>query len=120
MNEIKRLKVYIAGPYTARNFRQTQRNVDQAIDTGIEIWKRGHYPFIPHLTHYVDIRPTCDMRWEDYLEWDRVWLDACDALLFTGASKGAKQELKYAKLKGKRILFNINEIPVIPRKTRKP
>jgi len=109
------MKIYVAGPYTARHLRDTQRNVDTAIDMGIQIWKKGHFPYIPHLTHYIYLRPTCDLEWEDFIEWDKVWLDACDAFLYLGKSRGADLELKYAKSKGKIIFKNLDDIPFVPR-----
>jgi hypothetical protein len=113
----KRLQIYVAGPYTANNAEETQRNVDNAIDTGIKIWNRGHYPYIPHLTHYVNARPTCKLSWRDYIEWDRVWLQFCDALFYLGSSEGADSELKEAEESGKRIFLSFDEIPLVPRPT---
>jgi hypothetical protein len=91
----------------------------RAVDIALKLWKRGHRPYIPHLTHYVDKRAqqtgVC-MGWEDYLEWDEAWIDVCDALLYLGDSNGAKREREYAERKGKTIFEDLDEIPVISKK----
>ena len=48
--------IYVAGPYTATTPKGVEDNVTLAIDTGIELMKLGWYPFIPHLTHYIELR----------------------------------------------------------------
>ncbi len=93
----------------------------KAIDAGLQIWKRGHYPFIPHLTHYVDLlarEKGVHMDWKDYLEWDRPWLETCDALLYLAPSTGADLELTMAKNLGLRIYRDVEEIPHITEERR--
>ena len=112
----ERLKIYIAGPYTAPTEDKIKSNVLRAIDAGLEIYRRGHFPYIPHLTHFVDLRSKeldAGMRWEDYIHWDRAWLTDCDALLHLASSRGADLELGWAKEAEKRIFYNVHEIPVI-------
>lgn len=113
---VGRMRIYIAGPYTGESEEAVWQNVVRAIDAGIEVYKRGHYPYIPHLTHFVEDRSRergAGLRWEDYLNWDRVWLKACDALLHLGSSKGADLELNWAKRLGLQIFYKIEEIPNI-------
>jgi hypothetical protein len=110
----KNLTIYIAGPYTAINSNDLERNAKAAIDAGIAILKKGHTPFIPHLTHYVDLRAQelgIEITWEEYMKWDQGWLDKCDALLYLGSSRGADIELLRAKAKGLQIFHSLNEIP---------
>ena len=78
--------------------------------------RRGHYPYIPHLTHYVDMvrQSKLALKWEDHLDWGLAWLDRCDAILYLGFSKGTEIELKYAQSKGKLVFRNIDEVPVLP------
>ena len=98
---------------------QMVQNVMKAIDAGLILWKKGHYPYIPHLTHFVDLRAKekgIEMKWEEYIEWDKAWLEVCDALLFLGNSKGAIKELEYAKTLGKIIFYDIKEVPNIYKK----
>ena len=53
---MKPLLIYIAGPYTASDRQGIDRNVNRAIDVGIEIFNKGHFPYVPHLTDLVDKR----------------------------------------------------------------
>jgi hypothetical protein len=109
-----RLKIYIASPYSANSAKGKRENVIKAIDAGLALWKKGHSPYIPHLTHFIDHRAkmtNIPMKWEDYIEWDKTWLQACDAILYLGESKGTEIELSLAKKLGKIIFFSINSVP---------
>lgn len=112
------MKIYIAGPYTADTLEKIEKNVQRAIDVGIQIWKKGHFPFIPHVLHWVDLRAKeleITMDWVDYMLWDAPWLDDCDALLLLAESKGALIEYQRAKAEGKVIFNSIDEIPTVTR-----
>jgi hypothetical protein len=113
---LKPLKVYIAGPYTAQTEEQMVTNVNAAIDASFIIYSRGHFPYIPHLTHFIDQRAKevgFRLEWEDYIRWDLVWLEGCDALLYLGSSRGADMELEAAKKAGKKIFYSLSEIPIL-------
>jgi hypothetical protein len=110
------LKIYIAGPYSAPTLEEKIANTNKAIMAGIQVFLKGHYPYIPHLTHYVDLfahERGIPLKWEDYMDWDFTWLELCDALLFLGDSRGARLELEYAKELGKYVFYRIDEIPTI-------
>jgi len=110
------MKIYVASPYSGRSEKERYQNTTRAIDIGLALWKKGHYPYIPHLTHFVDSRAKekdIVMKWEDYIEWDSVWLEACDAILFLDHSKGTEIELEWAKKMGKTIFFSIESIPTV-------
>lgn len=111
---MKPLLIYVAGPYTGSDRKEIDRNVNKAIDVGIEIFHKGHFPYVPHLTDLVDKRATevgHDMSWSDFMAWDAPWLQVCDALLYIGASRGADIELAEAKRLGKKIFYSTGEIP---------
>lgn len=111
---LKPLKVYIAGPYTAETAEQIAKNVNTAIDASFIIFSKGHFPYVPHLTHFIDQRARevgIDLKWEDYIRWDMVWVEVCDALLYLSSSRGADIELKAAKEAGKKIFYSLDEIP---------
>jgi hypothetical protein len=115
----KPLRVYIAGPYTAKDRKGLEANTHRAIDAGLEVFRRGHFPYIPHLTHYVDLHAKqrgINLDWGDYIQWDLPWLDRCDALLYLGPSKGADLELKRARKLGKRVFLQLSKIPDLKRK----
>jgi hypothetical protein len=110
------LRIYIAGPYTAETAERMVSNVNAAIDASFIIYSRGHFPYIPHLTHFIDQRAKevgFKLEWEDYIRWDLVWLEHCDALLYLSGSRGADLELKAAKKAGKQIFYSLDEIPSI-------
>ena len=71
------MKVYIAGPYSAKTKAQVKLNVEAAMRAGAQLLRMGHTPFIPHLTHYFHVFTTAEgtpFSYEDYMEWDDVWL----------------------------------------------
>jgi len=112
------MKIYVAGPYTAPTLEKMEENVKRAIDAGIEIWRKGHFPLIPHLLHWVDLRAEelgVPMGWNDYMLWDAPWLDHCDALLLLAESKGALIELERASEEGMIIYRSADEIPAVKR-----
>jgi|SRR5437016_1653052 len=119
---IHRLKIYIAGPYTPSNSdihdaaRVAHKNTMEAIKAGIAVIKRGHIPFIPHLTHFIHLETDEPLPVDFYYEYDKVWLDCCDALLFLGESTGANEELGLAKERNLTIFRTIDEIPNIDTK----
>ncbi|MBI4443750.1 MAG: DUF4406 domain-containing protein [Acidobacteria bacterium] len=110
------MRIYIAGPYTALSEAQTLQNVQRAIDAALKLYERGHLPYIPHLTHWVDKRAKeigIEITHDDYIRrWESGWLALCDALLFLGESPGACEELELAKQLGKRIYYG--DASVVP------
>ena len=109
------LNIYIAAPYSADTKEKRKKNVETVIDAALVLFKKGHFPYIPHLTHWVDKRAKetkVVMEWEDYMKWHKPWLEACDAFLYLGSSKGTDLELQVAKDLGKIIFYSIDEIPV--------
>ena len=108
------LKIYIAGPYSAPSAELRRRNTEIAIDMGLRLRKKGHFPYIPHLTHFIDERAMeigVPMTYEEYLAWDTEWLKACDALLYLASSRGADYELENAKRLGLTVFYSADEIP---------
>jgi len=110
---LKKLKVYVAGAYSADTEDGKLQNTLKAVDAGIKIFKMGHYPYIPHLTHWVDLRSIeihDHLTYENYMEWDDVFLQCCDAFLYLSKSKGADVELSRAIEMGKKIFYSLDEI----------
>jgi DNA-binding CsgD family transcriptional regulator len=120
------LLIYVSGPYTAHTEGGRLDNTHAAIADGMAIYARGQIPVIPHLTHLIPdwirqnpcYRP---MEWEDYLTWDLVILERCDALLrrtnpfgIRLPSAGADLEEAYAEQWRKPILLGIDQVPIFP------
>lgn len=101
------MKIYIAGPYTNGD---TALNVRNAIYAGSFVANLGHFPFIPHLTHFWHM--LIPEEYEFWLEQDMEWLKVCDALLrLDGESSGADREMTLAASLGMRIYNSVFEIP---------
>jgi len=108
------LKIYIAGPYSADTEHLRVRNVNIAIDAAFQLFSKGHYPYIPHLTHFIDLRANeigHFLSWEDYIKWDLPWVGVCDALLYLRPSRGADLELQRALQLGKPVFYSVDEVP---------
>ena len=109
------LKIYIAAPYSADTEEEQIKNTEVVIDAALTLFQKGHFPYIPHLTHWVDKRAKeteIAMEYEDYMKWHRPWLEACDAFLYLDSSKGADLELQMAKDLNKLIFYSVDEIPL--------
>ena len=112
------MKIYVAGPYTGSTLEEIEDNVRRAMEAGLKIWKKGHFPYIPHLTHWPDILSrelNIEMDWKDYMNWHAPWVDHCDALFLLAESRGALLEFNRAKEEGKEVFHSIDEIPNVDR-----
>jgi hypothetical protein len=109
------MKIYVAGPYSADTEEQRRKNTENAIHAGLALFEKGHYPFIPHTTHYVEEYASetddFDMTYEDYLDWDEAFLLDCDALLHLASSPGADRERRLAEKLGMEIYNQIEDVP---------
>ncbi len=115
---LKSMKIYVAGPYTGSTLEEIEENVRRAMEAGLKIWKKGHFPYIPHLTHWPNILARdleIEMGWVDYMNWHAPWVDHCDALFLLAESKGALLEYNRAKEEGKNIFHSLDEIPTVER-----
>jgi hypothetical protein len=97
--ESDRRFVYVAGPYSADSHVAVQKNVNVAMDAGVILLDMGHNPFVPHLTHYLELRSVehdIDISYDEWLSYDIDWLKQCDTLLYLDSSPGADAELELA------------------------
>lgn len=108
--------IFVAGPYTAADDAGHLANVDAAIDAGIALAERGHVPYVPHLSHWFDLR--CEevtgfrRSWEFYMRMTLAILPRCDALFFVGPSRGADIERGVAIERGMPVFERIEDVPV--------
>src|SRR5438046_1018360 len=113
----KPLKIYLAGPYGPKGpdlhdaVQQAHQNTLRAIDVGIELMKKGHIPFIPHLMHFVHMQTKQPFPGSDYRAYDMAWLPSCEALYYIGPSTGADAELKWAQDNGKTVFTSLDDVP---------
>jgi hypothetical protein len=109
------MKIYIAGPYSAPTHEGKLANVNKAVATGIALRLRGHEPFIPHLSHYVDEmvqRCGLELGYENYMAWDQAFQDVCEGFYYLGSSSGADRELVHARELGQQIFMSLDEVPL--------
>lgn len=116
---MKRLKIYVAGPYTPSlgedrhdMARIAHQNTINAIRVAENIINRGHIPFVPHLTHFMHLYSKETLSYKFFTIYDIEWLRDCDALFFIGSSPGADKELEWAKNNGLSIYYNLIEVPI--------
>lgn len=111
------MRIYIAGPLSADTEEIVFANCQRAVDAGIELMQKGHFPFVPHLSLWTNTRAKVkfdvEFTWEQWMELDDAFLQCCDALLHLGSSRGADQELARAKELNLLIYYSLSEIPNI-------
>ena len=111
------LKIYIAGPISADMEDKVLANCQRAVDAGIELMQKGHFPFVPHLSLWTNTRAKVkhdvEFTWEQWMKLDGAFLQSCDALLYLGSSRGADQELARAKELGLQIFYSVGEVPEV-------
>ena len=91
---MKRLRVYVAGPLTAMTDAGMEANVRNAMQVADELMKRGHAPFVPHLSHFANaVHPHAYREW---LEVDFAWVTRSDVLFMIADSPGTRQEVMVA------------------------
>ena len=123
MNQ-NQLKIYVAHRYSCKawNGKITEilASIGRAIDTGAEIAKLGHFPFVPHLDCLLAMRAK-NLPEQYYKDANMGWLAVCDALFMVDSddynvSEGVKAEFDYAVKHGYPIYYNLDKLPVVPKK----
>ena len=105
--------IYVAGPYSADDLAMVEANAAKAIYIGLMILKKGHIPFIPHLNFLADQYAQAHdiaMTYQEWMDWDKAFLDKCDALYYIDSSPGTETERTYAWDCGKKIYYSLDEI----------
>ena len=103
------MRIYVAGPYSKGDQIINTRN---AILAGEEIIRKGHIPYVPHLSQlWHTVSPHEPKFWYDL---DIEWLRLCHAVLrLPGDSVGADAEVAEAKRLGLPVYLAIEDIPSI-------
>ena len=105
------LKIYVAGPLSARTEAEKEANIGLAVKAGRLIAEMGHYPFVPHLNDLFDDEGDEPLAYDYWLECDIAFLRCCDAMLFLGPSPGSLKELYEAGAVGLRVFWSVDDIP---------
>lgn len=107
--------VYVSGPYSAATEQERGANVDRACAAGLALTHKGHWPVVPHLSHFFDLWHAREhgtlVDPEFYMQWDFELLRRCDGLLFLEPSPGANRELALAQERGMPIWTRVEEVP---------
>jgi hypothetical protein len=102
-----KMYIYVAGPYSKGDVAE---NVRTAIHQGDYISRLGHYPYIPHFTHFWHM--LIPHEYEFWMAQDFKWLERCDAILrLPGESSGADREVEHAKSLGLTVFTSVFDIP---------
>lgn len=100
-----RSKVYVAGPYTSGD---PAINTRQAMLAGHALMEAGHFPFVPHLFHFMHL--LIPQPYEVWTAQDFAWLPVCDALIrLPGESRGADAEVKAAEELRIPVYYSVEE-----------
>lgn len=111
-----RLKIYIAAPYTPKDCslhdasRESHHNVQDAISIAEEIIAKGHFPIIPHLSHYVFINTSVEVPDVYWYELGLAKLEDCDAIYCSSDSRGVKMERRVANEAGIPIISSLSNL----------
>jgi len=102
------MRIYIASAYSKGD---VAINVRTAILAADELVKRGHVPYIPHLTHFWHLISPKD--YDFWLDYDNSFLDhwAEGVLRVPSYSLGADKEMARARRLGLPVYYGLEEIP---------
>lgn len=105
------MRVFVAGPYSANADDLILCNVLTACREAAKLVEAGLFPFVPHLSHYVD---RCCATYVDYEVWMNQtlqWVDACKCVLrLPGVSPGADREVERASQLGIPVFTTVQEV----------
>lgn len=100
--------IYVSGPYSKPEGHE-EENVRRALQAADELLFHGFTPFVPHLTHYWNLRSP--KSWVDWVDYDLQFLRVCDAVLrLPGESLGGDIEVAVARLLSKPVLFSLGDL----------
>ena len=101
------MRVYIASAYTKGDVAV---NVRTAMMVADELVKRGHTPYVPHLTHFWHLMSPKEV--EFWYEYDNSFLDhwAEGLLRLNNESTGADNEVIRAQTLGIPVYFDIEDV----------
>lgn len=119
----KRIKVYVAGPYSGDNALSVLQNIGRGEKVCAELFRLGFAPFCPwHDKSYVIDNPDVEFTIEDFYEFSIAWLEVSDAMLVLPGSEnseGVRKEVKRANELGIPVLYSIEYLQKIFSKEKK-
>ena len=77
-----RIKVYVAGPYSADNVLSVLQNIGRGEKACAELFRLGFAPFCPwHDKSYVIDNPDVEFNVEAFYEFSIAWLEVSEIML---------------------------------------
>jgi hypothetical protein len=111
---MKRVRVYVAGSYSADNIIGVLNNIHRGTKMCAALLKKGYAPFCPWLDYqfqFYDISLTVD----DYRDYSMMWLEVSDVVLVlenSEKSKGTQAEIKRAEQLRIPIVHSVKELDI--------
>jgi hypothetical protein len=110
----KRIKVYVAGAYSADDVLSVLQNIGRGEKACAELFRRGFAPFCPwHDKSYVTDSPYFEFKIEDFYEFSIAWLEVSEVMLVLpghSGSGGTMKEIEIAKELGIPVCYSIDEL----------
>ena len=107
--------IFVSGPYSAETDAEKTKNTVRACEAGLEIIQKGHWPYLPHLSHFFSRWHTktygFDLDYEAYMDWCFAILRRCDGLVFLASSPGADRERALAEELGLPVFETLGDVP---------
>jgi hypothetical protein len=110
----KRMKVYVAGPYSSDNVLGVLSNIRKGNRLAYQLLCLGFAPFSPWLDYlFVMEDHSNDLTAQDFKEYSMEWLRVSDAILVRGEwqkSKGVLAEIAEAERLGIPVFYDPTEL----------
>lgn len=110
----KRIKVYVAGAYSADNVLSVLQNIGRGEKACAELFRLGLAPFCPwHDKSYVIDNPDYSFTVEDFYEYSLTWLEVSDIVLILDnwkGSQGVLREIKLAEELRMPVFYSLNDL----------
>ena len=91
----KRIKVYVAGAYSADNVLSVLQNIGRGEKACAELFRLGFAPFCPwHDKSYVTDNPDVAFNIEDFYEFSIAWLEVSNIMLVLPGYSGSGGTIK--------------------------
>lgn len=107
------VRIYIAAPYQAENIDLIQANIDKVLTIAVRLTKGGYSVFVPHLTHYIDLKAKemgIEIDNNTWVELDLAWLVQSDVMLVLGLSPGVEREIEFALEHKILVIWDLNKL----------
>lgn len=104
----------VAGPYSAPTEEQRQHNLDAMNKAAAALLEMGHIPLIG-MNAALGVVNAANVpdRYKAIMDISLAVIDACEAILIIGESKGVAMERELVEAKGLPVYYSINEVPAV-------